>query len=226
MKAFGKELKLLILDIEGVLLDLMVNFEKNLPNAAKKFGLSPIPAIEYINDLKSGTKRECTNFDNCLKMLYPNLDEFNRTKLKKTFIEIEDENPYPAIIGSRAIVQFFSRKIPVALCTTNRKDIIIPRVVRVGFNMRWFSYISSWETGHPKPDPRALTIITDFLNIPKENSLFVGDWYPDLECAQRAEFPFVAVLSGVNPEHAFLREGVQKDHIIDCLFNITEIIKP
>lgn len=227
MKLFGKELKLLILDVDGVLLDLMAGFDKNLPNAALEMGLDTAPVMRYINDLKLGNRRGFSNVHDNIKWLWPDLNPEEVKELLEKFQKQEIENPYPAISGSKYTIYSLRRhKIPLALCTTNELPALKHRLEHAGFNMDWFSYISSWESGHPKPDPRALTIITDSLQIPKENALFVGDWYPDLECAKSAGIEFIAVLSGGIPKHAFLREGVSEDHIFENLFAVAQIIEP
>lgn len=226
LKIFGKELKLLILDVDGVLLDLMAWFPKNLCDTAEQLGISKEPIITYLQKVKDGENHGYSSFYKWIAELYPHLKDIEIQKFKTTFHKQEKKNPYPAIAGSKSIVCWFSRQIQIALCTTNELPALKHRLEYAKFNMNWFSYISSWETSHPKPDPRALTIVTDSLNIPKENALFVGDWYPDLECAKSAGIEFVAVLSGGIPKHAFLRESIQEDHILNTLFDIIEIIKP
>jgi len=226
LRFFGKLKELLIFDVDGVLLDLMACFDKNLPNAAIEMGLDPAPITQYINDLRSGNKRGFSNVRDNIKWLYPHLSPLENEELLQRFKKQEMENPYPAIPRSKNTVFSLCRQIPIALCTTNELPALKHRLEYAEFNMNWFCYISSWENGHPKPDPRALTIITDSLKIPKENALFVGDWYPDFECAKAAGIEFVAVLSGGIPKHAFLREGVPEDHILNSLFDITQIVKP
>lgn len=226
MKIFGKELKLLILDVDGVLLDLMACFDKNLLNATIEMGLDVAPVMQYVKDLRLGNRRGFSNAHDNIKWLWPHLTPRGVEKLLEKFRKQEMENPYPAIAGSLTFVYAIARFKPIALCTTNEPGALKYRLEHAGFNMNWFSYISSWETGHPKPDPRALTIITDSLKIPKENTLFVGDWYLDWECAKKAEIEFIAVLSGGIPKHAFLREGVKEDHVFETLFDVLQIIKP
>lgn len=226
MKFFGKEKKLLITDVDGVLLDLMACFPKNFCGAAKEFRVSTKPIKKYLWDVESGFTKGFASVSATIKMLYPNLNDLEIQKFKKIFHKKDSENPYPPVDGSRIIIKWFSRSIKVAICTTKNLSDLKHHLEFAGFNMVWFSYISSWETGHPKPDPRALTIITDSLQIPKEKALFIGDWYPDWECAKSAGIEFAAVLSGGIPKHAFMREGVPEDHIFDTLFDIMQIIKP
>lgn len=226
LKIFGKELKLLILDVDGVLVDLMVSFEKVTTEAALEMGLSVKPFEKYLKDLKNGTNKGYSSFSKSVKMLWPHLNDGEIQKFKKIFHKKEKQNLYPAIPGSISIIYRFHRSIPIAICTTNELSILKCKLEHAGFKMNWFSFISSWESSHPKPDPRALTIITNALNIQKENSLFVGDWYPDWECSKAAEIPFIAVLSGGIPKHAFVREGIPENHILNTLSDIIKIIEP
>ena len=211
--------------MDGVLLDLMACFPKNLCGAAIEFGVSIEPIRAYLRDIENGNNHGYASFSKCVEALYPHLNDLEIQRFKKVFYKKDEQNPYPPIHGSKIIIQRLLHLIPIALCTTKELPALKHSLEYAGFNMSWFSFISSWENGHPKPDPRALTIITDSLKIPKENALFVGDWFPDFECAKAAGIEFVAVLSGRIPKHAFLREGVPEDHIIEVLFDIVEIIK-
>jgi len=226
LKFFGKELKLLICDVDGVLLDLMACFPKNFCDAAVEFGVSIEPIKTYLRDVENGSANGFASVSKTIQMLYPNLNDLEIQRFKKIFHKKDKQNSYPPILGSKVLIRQFSKLIPVALCTAKGLPDLKHHLQYAGFDIKLFSFISSWETGHPKPDPRALTIITDCLQIPKENSLFVGDWFPDWECAKAAGIPFVAVLSGGIPKHAFIREGVPENHIVEKLFDIIEIIKP
>ena len=224
MKAFGKELKLLICDVDGVLLDLMACFPKNFCDAAREFGVSDEPIKQYLRDVGLGLTQGYASLSKCISTLYPRLSEIEVQKFKKIFHKKDEKNPYPPVSGSRILIRKISESIPVALCTTKGFLDLKNHLEYAKFKMNWFSYISSWETGHPKPNPRALTIITDSLKIPKENALFVGDWYPDLVVARGGGVRFIAVLSGGIPRHAFVREGVPDDHIIERLVDLPKLI--
>ena len=227
MKFFDdKELKLLICDVDGVLLDLMACLPQNFCDAAIEFGISTKPIEQYFRDVGLGSVNGYASLSQTLSMLYPHLNDLEVQRFKKIFQKKDAQNPYPAISGSRMIVREFSKVIPVALCTAKGLPDLKHHLQYAGYNMNWFSFISSPETGYIKPNPRALTIINDSLNIPKKNTLFVGDWFPDWECARSAGIEFVAVLSGGIPKHAFIREGVPESHIVDTLLDIVEIVKP
>jgi phosphoglycolate phosphatase-like HAD superfamily hydrolase len=60
--------------------------------------------------------------------------------------------------------------------------------------------------------------------MPREQAVYVGDWYPDVDTARGGGVRFIAVLSGGIPRHAFLREGIPEDHIIARLQDLLRLI--
>jgi phosphoglycolate phosphatase len=55
----------------------------------------------------------------------------------------------------------------------------------------------------PKPDPEALEMAIQTLEVEPKRVLYVGDSLVDAECAQRAQVPFVGVLSGTTTRSQF-----------------------
>jgi phosphoglycolate phosphatase len=67
-----------------------------------------------------------------------------------------------------------------------------------------------------KPHPESLLKAIDALGT--DSALYVGDSVTDAQTAQRARVPFVAVLSGTTPEHAFAPYNPQR-----VLANLSEL---
>jgi len=88
-----------------------------------------------------------------------------------------------------------------------------------------FAAASTWESGHPKPDPKALDPIFTGIPVPREHAVYVGDWYLDVDTARGAGVRFIAVHSGGIPRHAFLREGIPEDHIIARLQDLLRFVQ-
>jgi phosphoglycolate phosphatase-like HAD superfamily hydrolase len=129
--------------------------------------------------------------------------------------------------GSLETIQWFRhQQIPVALCTTNDRQTLAYRLRSAGIDPGWFAAASTWESGHPKPDPKALDPIFRAIPVQREHAVYVGDWYPDVATARGAGVRFIAVLSGGIPRHAFLREGIPEDHIITSLRDLLSLIDP
>jgi phosphoglycolate phosphatase len=55
----------------------------------------------------------------------------------------------------------------------------------------------------PKPDPTGLLMAMERLVVARQDCLYVGDSVVDAETAQRAEVPFLAVLTGTTERLAF-----------------------
>ena len=73
-----------------------------------------------------------------------------------------------------------------------------------------------------KPDPESLLTAIEKMNGSPSTSIYVGDSVTDAETAERAEVPFIAVLSGVTPRESFESYPVFK--IIENLREIMELI--
>lgn len=226
MKLFGQALELLILDVDGTILDIMACFWQNLEKAAAGSGYELEPIKQYQEDVRDGTSGHKASFTEMLHSFYPSRTREENRIFFENFRGLEKINPYPPIEGSiETILWFRERGLPLALCTTNEKLALEYRLASVGIDPNWFSAMSIWEDDFRKPDPRALEPI--FRNVPvkKERAVYVGDWFPDLELAERAGIEFIAVLSGGIPKEAFLKKGVPADHVLVSLSELPKLIE-
>lgn len=225
MKLFGKELNLVILDVDGVILDIVACFERNFEAAALRLGLPLEPFREHIEALRNGEIRGYASLLEGVQGIWPGLTEHEAAYFSRVFREEEKKSPYPPIHGSVQTINWLRRHgIQVALCTTNDEDSLFHRFYSAGVNMLSFAAWSTFESGHPKPDPRALDPIFHKLEVPREEAVYVGDWFPDLDAARGAGVRFIAVLSGGVPHHAFIREGVPDSHIIERLAYLPQLL--
>jgi phosphoglycolate phosphatase-like HAD superfamily hydrolase len=215
MQLFGQPLQLVILDVDGVILDLMACFAGHLEAAARQFRLPTEPIQDYFAAVHSGARQSYTQLLEAIQTWWPALGSRDRQQFVACFRTIERESPYPPVQGSIETIHWFRRQqIPVALCTTNDRQTLTYRLRSAGIHPEWFAAMSTWESGHPKPDPKALDPIFAALPVRREHAVYVGDWYPDVEAARGGGVRLIAVLSGGIPRHAFLREGVPEGHIM------------
>lgn len=225
MRLFGRPLRLVISDVDGVILDLVASFKKNLTAAAQQLGLPPEPIEQYLADVAAGSKRGYASLSEGIREFWPHLSKLASDEYVVCFRKIEYESPYPPIAGSVETIRWFcDRGVPVALCTTNDIPVLKRRMEAVGLPLSTFAALSTWESGTPKPDPRALDPIFAAIPVKREDAVFAGDWYPDLKTARGGGVRFVAVLSGGIPKSAFLEEGVPENHIISRLSDIRYLV--
>jgi len=226
IQLFGHPLKLVILDVAGVILDLMANFAPHLEAAAEQLHLPREPIRDYLAAVHHGACQSYTSLPEATQAWWPMLSQRDRTQFVECFRTIERDHPYPTVEGSLETIQWLRRQqIPVALCTMNDRQTLDYRLHSAGVDLEWFVTASTWESGHPKPDSKALDPIFAVLPVPREQAVYVGDWYPDVDAARGGGVRFIAVLSGGIPRHAFLLEGMPQDHIMACLQYLPSLIQ-
>jgi phosphoglycolate phosphatase-like HAD superfamily hydrolase len=226
MQLFGHPLQLVILDVDGVILDLMASFERHLEAAATQLQLPTAPIRAYLAAVRRGTRQSFASLPEAIQTWWPMLSQRDRRQFIECFRTIEREHPYPPVDGSLETIQWFRRQqLPVALCTSNDRQTLTHHLHSAGIDPEWFAAASTWESGFPKPDPRALDPLFLAIPVPREHAVYVGDWYPDVDTARGGGVRFIAVLSGGIPRHAFLREGIPEDHIIARLQDLPSLIE-
>jgi phosphoglycolate phosphatase-like HAD superfamily hydrolase len=225
MELFGRPLKLVILDVDGVILDLYACFRQNLERAASSLGLPHAPIAQYLSNVSLDRQRSGLTFHDGLRLMWPSLSDGQLQAYVQCFREVERLNPYPPIHGSLETIQWIrAHRLPLALCTTNEREVLRRRFATAGIALEWFAYAVTGEAPYLKPDPRTFDALFAALGVPRDQAVYVGDWYPDWEAARGAGVPFLAVLSGGVTRDAFRREGVPEDHIIERLSDLPNLI--
>jgi phosphoglycolate phosphatase-like HAD superfamily hydrolase len=226
MQLFGHPLQLVIPDVDGVILDLMAGFERHLDAAARQLHLRTTPIRASLAAVHCGARHSFASLPEAIQVWWPALSQRDRRQFIECFRAIEHEHSYPPVEGSLETIHWLRRRqIPVALCTTNDRLTLASRLRAAGVDLGWFVAASTWESGHPKPDPKALDPIFAALPVPREHAVYVGDWYPDVDTARGGGVRFIAVLSGGIPRHAFRREGIPEDHILTRLQDLPSLIE-
>ena len=83
--------------------------------------------------------------------------------------------------------------------------------------------IGGEDVANHKPDPEGLQMALDRLGCSLADSLYVGDSLTDAETAQRAEVPFVAVLSGAAQKDEF--EGYRVYEFIENVGKLPDLVE-
>lgn len=229
MELFGKPLKLLILDFDGVVLDLFASYTKILAAVAEEMGL-PRDAIDrwYLRH-RDGTLHGNPRFKKGIKTdLWPHLTDSETESFYWRFRELEEKIGYPEIPGSIKTIQWFrERGVKVALCTMNDERAISWKLRSIGLGRDMLDFVCTREVAKAdKPDRAILKPIFEAIPVSLEEACYVGDWYADIEVAHAAKIRFIAVLSGQVPRHAFIRDGVPDDHIIPMLSDFKALVVP
>jgi len=225
MRIFGQPLRLVVFDLDGVLIDLHRVLQTNLENTAIAMGLDSSPIAHFMARIEQGTSDTGDRGLISSVGAYLHITGDDLKKFRALFPEKEKENPIPAFPFTNTILQWLTHKnIYSALCTNNTFDGMMWKLKTAGIPWGHFITEATSSLGFQKPDPRMLQYVLDASCVPPRKTIFVGDWYADIKTAQVANVAFVGVLSGSLQKHVFLREGISEDHIIDSINDLPGLI--
>jgi len=226
MRIFGFPVELVILDVDGVILDILGGLRKNLEEAAAFFQLSLKPIAINLEEIAQGKARIQGNAHDSVRDVWPHLTETEITEFVHYFYEIERKCPYALIDGSLDVIMLLREcGIPLALATTNPIKSMLWRFEAVGIDPSWFAAITTKDSEYLKPHPKTFDRIFEQTNIARDRALYIGDLQIDWDMARGASVHFCAVLSGGVPREAFLIEGVPSTHIFNRLSDIIKHIE-
>lgn len=227
MRISGKEddVKLVILDVDGVILDLWANFMPHMKRAAMRCGF-PSDVIEpHFDRVRRGEISGESSLERGIRVLWPNKTDELYARFCRFFRKFEREEPYPLIEGSKETTQFLhAQGILVGLCTTNDMETLEHRFHSVGMSLDEFDVIASGDLPCIKPDPRSLTYLLQETGFAAHEAIFVGDWYSDFEAARGAEIDFFACLSGSVRPDVFERLDMRPERILERLSYLIPLI--
>ena len=225
MHIFGLPVELVILDVDGVILDILGGLRRNLEEAALYFGLPIHPIAQSIDDIAAGKIRIKGNARDSARMFWPCMDEEEISSFINYFYEVERASPYALIEGSFEVISFLRNQgIALALATNNPMKNLLWRLETANIDPAWFAAIVTKDNRYFKPHPRTFDPIFDAVPISRDHAWYVGDLQIDWEMACNAGVRFIAVLTGGVPRSAFLNEGVAAAHILPRLHDALGII--
>lgn len=222
---FGKPLRLAIVDLDGVVLDLIAKFQPHMESAAAQLGLPVDPIQEHMRSMAEGESRGHPLLDGTLDMLWPGISSLKKEKFTSLFLQIERESPLEIFSGADETLRWLRRNGVYTALATNNSDADLDRKLRdARLDPDIFDAISTASRGFHKPDAQMITSILEELRVSPEETIFVGDWYPDIECARNAGVEFVGVLSGALKTKAFLQQGVPLERLIPSLVDLPRLV--
>ena len=226
MRICGMPAELVILDVDGVILDILGGLRGNLEKAAVHLGLPLDPIAENLNEIALGKRRIKGNARDSTPMIWPHLTESEITEFVDYFHEIERMFPYALINGSLEAISYFRNQgIPMALATNNPLKNLLWRFEAVGIDPLWFAAIVTKDNPYFKPHPKTFDPIFEATGIARDHACYIGDLQIDWDMARGVGVSFIAVLTGGVPREAFLHEGVPDAHIFDRLGDVLRCVE-
>ncbi|WP_052572543.1 HAD family hydrolase [Holophaga foetida] len=185
-------MKLIVWDFDGTLVDSRPLIEAGMTHALDKLGLPRTLMQEWLKyvglPVEVGIQRSFgslgLSFDEVLKAY-------------RGFGHAEHEGLLRAFPGMDDLLSELAQKgIPMALATSKRTLPLLRQLERLGWTGRFDPIITPDQVTHGKPHPESLERCLAAHDLKPEEAVMVGDTPFDMEMAQRAGVPRVAVGHG------------------------------
>ncbi|MCJ8340103.1 MAG: HAD-IA family hydrolase [Pseudomonadales bacterium] len=186
--------KLLIFDWDGTLMDSSARIVSSMQSAASSLSLS-IPTSEAVRNI-IGLSLEQAN-----KLLIPGISDNDNQQLCAAYSEhyrYRDQTPTPLYPGVQStLLSLHDKGYLLAVATGKGRGGIERVFAETGLGPLFVTSRGADET-KSKPDPLMLRQILQQTDIAAQQAIMIGDTSYDLEMAQRANMPSVAVSYGMH----------------------------
>jgi HAD superfamily hydrolase (TIGR01549 family) len=221
-------IKGLIFDLDGTLIKSVVDFPKMKHRM-----------IDYLNSLELSvldyTPKQTTNeiiLDFNEIMLSKDLKENERItileKISEILTEVEFEN-ISKVKLMPGVREFFVDQrfdgIRMGILTRASEKYTLKSLEITGLT-EYFKIIATRDEFtllKAKPNPIALKFVINYLNVPSENIMFVGDHKIDFDCAQAGQVRFAGVLAGAYDRGRLANLGCEL--LVEDFFELSSLIE-
>jgi len=213
--------KLLIFDLDGTLIDTLVDL-KNAVNYALKLRNYPERSLEQVrkaigNGVAKLVARSIPNGTD-------NPDYEDTFKDFRVFYSIHSEDntkPYPGVLD--VLINLKSSGYLLAVATNKLTDIARPLIE--GFYPKMFDFVQGDEPGMDrKPAPMMVSSLCKKFNVDKKDAFYIGDTNVDMETAINSKVDYVLVTYGYRTKEE-LKEQCPNKPTIDDIKELENYLK-
>jgi HAD superfamily hydrolase (TIGR01509 family) len=195
-------LKLIVWDFDGTLADSRPLIEAGMEHALGGLGLQDIPGIRenWLRQIglpvEEGLKRTFKGLD---------IDPTEVMKVYRSFDWIAHERllrPFPGM--SELVHELHDRGVKMAIASSKRTSPLVRQLKAFGWTGCFDPLVTPDDVRFGKPHPESLEVCLKVHGLAPGEALMIGDTPFDLEMAQRAGVPSVAVGHGFYGREALL----------------------
>ena len=166
------QIKAIIFDMDGVILDSESLCDKTWQKAATEFQISDLQKV--LNICRGRNKNDTIQI---LKDFYGSdfkaQDFLNRTS--ELFYEFESRGELKLLPYAKECLEYLKSKYKIALASSTRKESVFRQLKSLGV----FEYFETLTTGdmvvHSKPDPEIYKIACSSINMAPQNCIAIED---------------------------------------------------
>ena len=195
-------MKLIVWDFDGTLVDSRPLIEAGMGHALDALGLPRELMAEWLKYV--GLPVE-VGVEKTFRPLGLGLDEV--LKAYRSFGHADHEGLLRAFPGMDALIaELAHRGVPMAIATSKRTLPLSRQLERLGWTGCFAPIITPDQVTHGKPHSESLELCLKAYNLNPEEAVMVGDTPFDMEMAQRAGVPRIAV------GHGFYDQASMEDY--------------
>ena len=209
------EIKAIIFDVDGVLVDSNKIIVETFQKVAEDFNLK-IPTDKEINELSGKPLNEI------IEILWPDFDAHIFAKRYREKFVTKIILPFEGSV--EALCKLKKSGFRLGIVSSKLKFFTEKNLKEACYDMKWFDIIISCEdTKKHKPNPEPILFACKKLKLKPEEIIFIGDAAFDYEAAKAAGTIFIGVLTGVSTEKEFKKLGVK--NIINSVSDLPKFLK-
>jgi phosphoglycolate phosphatase-like HAD superfamily hydrolase len=191
-------MKLIIWDFDGTLADSRRHIEAAIDHTLQAMGLAPRLRETWLAcvglPLEEGIRRVCAP-TGC--EVEPVIQTY------RGFVNADHDHLIQEFEGMTGLLDELRRRgIPMAIASSKRGKLLRRQLRALGWEGYFDPIVTPDEVAAGKPDPESLYRVLAAHRLPPEEAVMVGDAAFDLDMAQRAGVPSVAVGHGFASQEA------------------------
>lgn len=195
-------MKLIVWDFDGTLIDSRPLIEAGMEYTLDQMGLADLPGIR-----KAWLEQVGLPVEEGLRRAFQGhpVDEAEVLKVYRTYDWIGNESllrPFPGM--SDLVHELHGKGIPMAIATSKRTVPLKRQLESFGWTGCFDPLVTPDDVAQAKPHPESLEICLRVHGLSPEDAVMIGDTPFDLEMAQRAGMPGIAVGHGFYPQEALM----------------------
>lgn len=199
-------IKLIILDLDGVIFDSELNMKKSWNGVMKKY--------KIMSDFKKYKKSIGLPFDKILSNLriIKNKELIKKYYAVKSMANINKIKLFPNV---KSVLRKLNKEYITAVVTS--KDLKRSNYLINKYNLK-FKYISCPKKNiKGKPNPAQINLVIKKLKLKKKNAIYIGDTIFDSKAAKRAKIKFI------HARYGFEKKKIKSNYSINSFKELEKI---